>query len=586
MLAEHTAVPSAPQDRSVSLSDLPDLELARLWAQYSAHVAELEDCALSPALSEIEPMSWDARGIDHLGLRGIQRMQHNGQETLWVRNFPGLRTALPDWALHRRRVEGGLPGLDDLELLEEFTLTLLGRGRGLRERGKAVITELTEARCLTPEYFDGKSGSHRFPYRLTPVEQAALTDHRLTNTEVKLLELMALARRQGKLGLFGPGWKWGELLGVSDRTIRLAMARLEELGLLWRHYTPTEGTDGRIVDQAANMILPGPEWVRVDGLFAPKGAVETTELKRLQDHWATVYRKRRALKRTLDRYKALLRKAERSGEPPPLPPGGIAVSFGDWAAERLASEARLDTMRLRIDALSREADAVVGACADAIVEGDESLAEVYEERREERDAARAQAANAIGEVLEETSLEVLEAETDELALVRGKTGEELEELGREAKKAHLVLLNSNRAEEIADPSLRDQKPKQKGKAGPSRRPSPPPTNSNPFELVEPPKPQPPPTPTEPTPEATSSRSSIEVDWPLGHAYFAPGSGEGRTQPPIEEPRRKDPCSPRSFQTALLSMAENGSGFAAALLEISSPRQAQDTENRQNSANAL
>lgn len=442
MPTDSTATAAAAQQHNLS-----PVELRGLWLRYTDHVADC-DALPGPCRDDGDPPEWDASGLDHLGLRRIVRMtNHEGVETIWLRNFPGLRTALPKCGLDRRNIAGGDASISDDRLLREFTLTILGRGRGLRGRGLQLVREVCEARSLGSYYFDRRDATHITPHTFSPAERAAVTRARLSDLQWKILETIAFARRGGKLGLYGPGESWARVWHKTDRAIRMAMVGLETLGLAWRHYTPTEGTGDRKCDQSCNLIIPGPAWMaRADELFTGTDARKAE----LREHWGNVARMRAAEVRTWQRYRRNVRRAREHGKAMPCPPGSLGLTFGVWARETLAAADRLAIVREQLDAAALVARRGVDADAKDIASGERSAIDVYLDSAR-RDDAIDHSHRLRADAMTSTTACALECSFTQLDPLRGLDDPALEQAGIDAKAAAEAPIEKNWAEVSAVP---------------------------------------------------------------------------------------------------------------------------------------
>lgn len=432
MVANDTAQPNPTQP---GLDNQPQSVLAELWRAYQDDVGACVSAA-SPVRDEAEPVRWDCTGIDHLGLRAIVRVWHTTPaapvETIWLKNYPGLRAAIPARGLTRRPGFDGDRTIGDDKLCREFVLTIHGRGRGLRERGRAIVRELCEARSLGARFFERKDAAHSSPERFTPAQRSALTRNKLSATQWRILETLAFARgKMGKLGLWGDCETWGRIFGCDERTVRRSMAGLEALGLAWRHYTPTEGTAGRRVDQAPNLILPGPTWLRVDVLWTGSGDA----LANAHDHWGDVHRKRNAEHRRRQQHVRAVRRAHAAGEPVPVPPGGYPLEFEDWAAERLRAADTVAGVGERVETLDRRAAEIATTDAQAIAKGDVTPLTAFTAGQERREVERYALAERRREAMQGTDANAMTHTKDDLSPLRGLNRTELYQVGQRAKRS-------------------------------------------------------------------------------------------------------------------------------------------------------
>lgn len=452
MVQNHTAQNPPKQ---VAIDNMPETVLAELWQAYCEDASDCVLAASVPVRDETGPIQWDVSGIDHLGLRGIVRQIYKAPgrapvDTVWIRNYPGLRAAIPERGLVRRPgYRGGDRRISDCALVREFSLTILGRGRGLRDRGRALIAELCEARCLGVRYFTRKDGVHQAPPRFTAAERAAITRNRLTSTQWRILETLAFARGNlSKLGLWGSSDEWGRVFGCTGRTIRRAMADLEQLGIAWRQYTPTDGTEGRRVDQAANMIVPGPQWMRIDGLFTGDDKAEALE------HWGDVARMRSAETRRRVQYARQIRVARANGEPIPVPPGGYPLSFEEWVGERLQASAVVGSVRHRLEVLESDAREVSTEDARAISTGDATPLEAYSDGQDKRRDSRDTLAMTRRGVMEPVTVDALLRTPDAIESLRSMDAKALARVAERAADAGVKrpVYSSRRADKLSAPS--------------------------------------------------------------------------------------------------------------------------------------
>lgn len=433
-MVNHNTAPTAPTQAPPGAPSQE--QLAELWDEYTKDASVCVAAASRPVLDDPEPIGWDATGIDHLGLRRIVRAVHQSDagivETIWIKNYPGLRAAIPARGLTRRPgFAGGDRRIGDDDLCQKFTLAIHGRGRGMRDRGLALVRELCEARCLGVGYFERKDAVNESPARFTPAERAAITRNPLSGTQWRILEYLAFARgRMGKLGLWGPSANWGRIFGVDEKTIRRAMAGLESLSLAWRHYTPCEGTGGRRVDQGPNLLLPGPAWLRVDAMWTgdDDGGV-------VREHWGDVARMRNCEQRERDNHRRACRRAQAAGESLPVPRGGYPLEFETWARERIGADATLRGVKDRLELLDARSGDVPASDAQAIATGQRSPIEAYELGQENRNAARDALAGERKTTMSPTTPEALDRSSGAVEAIRAVPDSELHQVAGCAKVA-------------------------------------------------------------------------------------------------------------------------------------------------------
>ena len=468
--AQATSGPATSGDGQRSLaSDYGDRFLAAMFDEYRLHVEGLKTWHLEP--SGRRALEWSPAGVKMPTLRKVQRQEHRGRASCFIVNYPGLISALPAKSLRRRPKKTGLSGIPDEQIAKELSIASAMRGRGLSDRAVTVVEEFL-ARCGTAKYWLCKNNAGRVPV-MSRAELAMLTDVALTPIARGVLGMLRGARRSRRWGLVYTNAQIGLALGCDESTVRRAMRDLEDSGIAWRLVMWRPGVGPRPVDQDANVLIPGPQWMAtVDAAVTGNDA----DRERLVQDGSTIHCKRRKIDADHKRFRRRMHKARHDGEPVPDPPGSVPLSFDAWWEAKALGETEIAAIREQIEGIERKFVRIEDDDARRLAAGELSVTQVLE-REGDRERARAEIRATRATAMETTTAERLGAAPLDMRAADGPA------VRAQAERAHKAGLSSSWAGKIPARSVPSRKNKEKEKpptsfgraapvlraAGPSKR---------------------------------------------------------------------------------------------------------------------